>query len=242
MRFPPFIVLIVLVFLTSVFSGCSVLRESSKYNFNDGAYRYKKFSNDKVYVMRVDEDTIVVFPIMQFKDSSAIAVKKRIYYTSAQKKLRDNKPSVTFYRPSFDIDAMTMPFKYRPAVSDVPNQLATNFNGAFYGGYRIDAYNLRYKQTPLNSYKQNIRHSGYSAGFYAGVGSTLIDATSLADPGYALQYEGVLLLVGVATNFAVENLSFGVSFGPDFLLDKNSNNWIYQGKPSIGFTVGLNIN
>ena len=234
--------LIAIILLGISLSGCSVLRDSAKYNFNDGTYRTKKLSNEKVYVMQVDEDTLAVFPIIQFKDSSAIAVKKRVNYTSAQKKLKDNKTSVTFYKPSFDVDVMTMPLKYRPATEHLPNQLATTFNGAIYGGYRIDAYDLRYKHTPLNTYKQTIKHSGYSAGLYTGLGSTVIDATSLANPYYELQYEGVLLVMGVATNFAVNDLSFGFSMGTDYLLDKNHESWIYQGKINIGLTLGLNIN
>lgn len=242
MNITRYAVLFLLILSTFFFSSCSVLRDSAKYSFTDGPYRTKKITKEKVYVMKVDEDTIAVFPIQEFKDSSAIIVKKRINYTSAQKKLKDNKTSVSFYRPSFDLDVMTMPLKYRPATAEIPNQLVTTFNGAIFGGYRIDAYNLRYKQTPLNTYKQNIRHSGYSAGVYAGLGNAIIDASTLANPHYDLQYEGVLLLVGIATNFAVNDITFGFSFGTDYLLDRNHESWIYQGKPNVGFTLGLNIN
>jgi hypothetical protein len=232
-----------LLLFTAIFlNGCSVLRDSSKYGFSDGTYKTRQFAHGKVYVLKIDEDTIAVFPVLQFKDSSAIIVKRRINYCSAQKKLKDNKASCTFYKPSLDVDAMTIPLKYRPGVNALPNQLATNFNGAIYGGYRIDAYKLRYAHTPLNTYKQNIKHSGYSLGLFAGLGSTLIDATSLADPNYPLQYEGVLLLTGITTNFAVNNLSFGVAVGEDHLLDKNHYNWIYQGNLWLGLTVGININ
>ena len=228
--------------MTTIFSSCSVLKQSSKYNFNDGTYKTKKFSADEVYVMRVDEDTLAVFPIKEYKDSTAIMVKQRVDYCSAQRKLKDNKTSCTFYKPSFDVDVMTMPLKYRPATAVIPNQLTTNFNGAFYGGYRIDAYDVKYKRTPLNNWKQNIKHMGYSAGLFLGLGSSMIDATTLDDPSYPHQYEGALLLCGVAVNIAVENLNFGVCFGPDYLLDKNHNDWIYQGKPTVGLTFGLNIN
>jgi len=219
-----------------------MLQQSSKYGFNDGVYQTKKFSDHKVYVLNVDDDTIAVFPVKEFKDSTAILTSKRVNYTSLQRRLRDNKAIHTFYKPSFDIDAMTIPLKYRPFTDKIPNQLTTNFNGAFYGGYRIDAYRLHYKRTPLNMYKQNVRHMGYSAGLLLGIGNTLIDEWTLTGAGTGVQYEGMIIIAGVGVNVAVENLTFGLSFGADRLADKNYRDWIYEGKPWIGFTLGLNLN
>ena len=227
--------------LTSL-SGCMILRENSKHSFNDGIYQIKRFSDDKVYVLKIEEDTIAVFPVLEFKDSTAILTGKRVNYTSRQRKLRDNKASHGFYHPSFDIDVMTIPILYRPSTGGFPNQLTTNFNGALYGGYRMDEYRLNYKRTPLNIYKQNVRHIGYSAGFYAGIGNTLIDGSTLANPNFTIQYEGVLLITGIAANIAVGSFTFGISCGPDYLLDKYQKEWIYEGKTCVGFTLGLNLN
>ena len=157
-----------------------------------------------------------------------------------QKKFKDNKVSHNFYKPSFDLDVMTMPLKYRPAEYTMPNQLTTNFNGAIFGGYRIDDYKVNYKRTPLNVYKQSVKHIGYSAGLYAGIGNTPVDQWSLKTP-VNIQYEGMLLIVGVAANMALERFTLGVSFGTDYLQDSYHNQWIYEGKPCIGFTVGLDI-
>ena len=234
--------LFVMIGFSVLTSGCMILQKSSKNAFNDGIYQTKRFSHARVYVLKVDDDTIAVFPIKQFKDSTAIITKDRVNYTSLQKKFKDGKVSHAFYKPSFDLDAMTITLKYRPTVNGFPNQLTTNFNGALYGGYRIDEYKIHYKRTPLNVYKQNVKHAGYSIGLYAGIGSTLIDASTLAEPNFTLQYEGVLLITGIAANMAYENLTFGISFGPDYLLDKYHDQWIYEGKPSVGFTLGLNIN
>jgi hypothetical protein len=189
----------------------------------------------------VDSDTIAVFPVLEFKDSTAILTKQRTNYMSTQKKFKDNKAMHTFYKPSFDLDLMTIAMKYRFPEEGVPNQLTTNFNGAAYFGYRIDAYTLKYKRTPLNIYKQAVKHIGYSGGIYAGFGNSLIDGTALNDINYPLEYEGALLILGVAANIAVDKLTFGLSFGPDFLLDKYHTEWIYEGKPTIGFTLGLNL-
>lgn len=222
--------------------SCRLLHENSKYDFNDGIYQTKRFSHDRVYVLRLDDDTISVFPVLQFKDSTAILTKQRVNYTPIQKKFKDNKVSHTFYKPSFDLDVITIPLKFRPATYILPNQLNTNFNGAAFCGYRIDAYKVNYKRTPLNVYKQKVKHIGYSAGLFAGIGNTLVDDNTLNIAGTDLLYEGMILITGVAANVAVESITFGISLGTDYLLDQYSSNWIYQGKPCIGFTVGLDLN
>lgn len=229
------------VILICSFSSCLVLKENAKYNFNDGEYSTKRFSSEKVYVLHVDEDTITVFPIQEFKDSTAIITSKRVNYTSMQRRFKDKKLQHNFYKPSFDFDVMTIPLKYRPAMGNIPNQLVTNFNGALFGGYRIDEYKLKYRRTPLNIYKQTSKHFGYSGGLFVGLGSALINPWVITDPHFDLEYEGVTLISGIAANVAMDKISFGIAFGFDHLLDKNAGDWIYQGKPSIGFTLGLDL-
>lgn len=236
-----FVYLIVALACITLLDSCLVLRENAKYNFNDGVYTTKRFSNDKVYVLHVDEDTLAVFPIKEYPDSTAIITAKRVNYTPVQRRFKDNKMVHTFYKPSADFDIMTIPLKYRPAEQPLPNQLTTNFNGALFGGYRIDAYRLKYKRTPLNVYKQNVHHIGYSGGLYLGIGSTLITPVVVRDPNFNLEYEGVILSSGVAVNMAVEKIAFGVAFGFDHLMDRYSSEWIYQGKPCMGFTLGLDL-
>ena len=231
-----------LVCIVTTLGSCTLLKENSKYDFNDGIYQTRRFGRHPVYVLRVDDDTIAVFPVLEFKDSTAILTKQRVNYTPMQKKFKDNKVSHSFYRPSFDVDVITIPAKFRPATYLLPNQLTTNFNGAVLCGYRIDAYKVNYRRTPLNIYKQKVNHTGYSGGLFAGIGNTLVDANSLRGSNTDLQYEGMILVTGVAANIAVESITFGISFGTDYLLDKYSGLWVYQGKPCIGFTVGLDLN
>ncbi len=235
--------MLAILLLPFLLSSCLIVgKNSAKYSFSDCIYRTKKFGGHDVYVLKVDDDTISVFKVQEFKDSTAILTNQRVNYTSRQRKFKDNKMEHIFYKPSFDIDAMTIAMKYRPETKGVPNQLTTNFNGAVFAGYRVDAYHLNYKRTPLNVYKQSVKHMGYSVGLYAGLGSSLIDGTTLNDPSSAIQYEGVLLITGVAVTTAIQNITFGLSLGTDHLLDKYSSQWIYEGQPYLGFTLGLNIN
>jgi hypothetical protein len=232
----------VLCAICGSFTGCIALQQNSKHGFNDGIYQTKRFSQNKVYILKIDEDTMAVFPVIEFSDSTAIITGKRINYTTLSKKLKDNKNTHGFYRPSFDIDVMTIPVIYRPYTRGFPNQLTANFNGALFAGYRLDEYKLDYKRTPLNVYKLKVKHFGYSIGLFTGMGNTVIDGSTLGNPNFLLEYEGVLLITGLAANIAAGNFTFGISYGPDFLLDKYRNEWIYEGKPCVGFTVGLNLN
>lgn len=223
-------------------SGCTVLRETSKYGFNDGIYHTGRFSSSKVYVQHTGGDTIATFPVKKMNDGSNVRAGNIVNFTSVKENGKYGSVSTTFYRPSFDLDIMTMPFKYRPSVNGFPNQLNNNFNGALYSGYRIDAYQLSYRQTPLNVYKQNITHTGYSAGLFLGLGNTAVNSSTLNDPAYTIQYDGVLLLTGAAVNVAVGNLTLGICIGTDHLLDNNRDKWIYQGKLCASLAVGLNLN
>ena len=53
------------------------------------------------------------------------------------------KPN-TFKKASFDVDFLTIPFKYRPRQNEFPRQFNTDLNGAIYAGYRNE-----YISTPL---------------------------------------------------------------------------------------------
>jgi len=233
-----------LLIVLSALTGCASLYDTSKYEFNDGIYYTKILSKKKnrVYVYKVNEDTIAVYPVLEFPDSTSIQLKKKTTYTSLQKKFKDGKTTHTFYKPSLDIDVMTIPLLYRPAASIIPNQLTANFNGAIYVGYRTDAYTLEYTRTPFNTYEQEVKHYGFSAGLFAGLGSALINDYFLRNISTGLEYQGVTLTYGLGANMALENINFGISVGLGHLLDKYHEYWIYEQKPFIGFTLGLNIN
>jgi hypothetical protein len=47
---------------------------------------------------------------------------------------------------------------------------------------------------------------------------------------------------GIAAIIGVDKLSFGLLLCEDHLLDKNHKLWIYEGKPWLGLSVGLNLN
>lgn len=152
-----------------------------------------------------------------------------------------NRQSITFVNRSFDLDVLSILFKYRPTSFGIPNQLNTDFNTAGYIGYRTDAYIISFDKNPLNSYQRRINHFAYSAGFFAGLGATQISPFVTKD-AIQSEYDGVVLTNGLSGLIGIGDLTFGLSLGLDHLLDKNHKVWIYNSKPWLGFTVGLNIN
>lgn len=220
------------------------MKESAKYKFNDGVY-YTHFPSNgqKVYISVINEDSIEVCPASGPSQCLALDVTKKTYYTSSGFSRKYSGPELVrcFYKPSFDVDVLTIPFKYRPYTEGFPNQLSASFNGALYGGYRTDIYKITYDRTPLNTYKQRTEHFAFGAGLVLGLGSTFVNEWNTRPP-IKIEYDGVDLITGCALITAYQNLNFGLVFGIDHLLDENSKYWIYQGKFSMGFSVGLNLN
>ncbi|MEI8278138.1 MAG: hypothetical protein WCG87_00160 [Bacteroidota bacterium] len=234
---------VLLIYLAGIIclSSCAGAYHSSKYNFEDGIYYTKILSKDKVYITSPNEDTTVAYPATYINDSLVLDRNKKTIYSTTLKKYKGDKYYHTFYKPSFDIDIQTIAFKYRPYNNGFPNQLLSTYNGVLYFGYRADKYRLDYTRTPLNVYKRDVKHMGYSVGMFSGFGNTPMNEW-VTNNKINIEYEGLLLISGVSVMTGVHSISFGIAAGVDHLLDKNKVFWIYQGKPWVGLTIGLNIN
>jgi hypothetical protein len=238
-RIVSFAVLFLSVF---IFTGCAVLKESPKYGFNEGYYKSRLFKKKlkKVYVVPVG-DSINVYSAKKLKAATVDATQDiKIAFPLNEKP--EAFTNYIFRKNSFDIDVLSILFKYRPTVNGFPPQLSTSIlNGALYLGYRTDIYKLKYKQNPLKKFKRNINHYGFSIGVFGGISASRIDENStMGRLNY--QYDGFIIPTGISAIIALDKLSFGIMGGIDELPDKNSKVWIYNGKPWIGLSVGLNLN
>ena len=229
------------IFIMLVLTSCSVLKNSPKYGFNEGYYKSRIFHKKLKHIYVVPgEDSIKVY--------TAKSLRKEFVDTATSLKIafpQNKKPSefenYIFRKGSFDIDLLTIPFKYRPSVASFPRQLNASFNAAVYFGYRSDVYRLSYKQTPLRVFKRQITHYGYSIGMFTGIGTARIDP-SVTNNGISYEYDGAVNLLGINAVIGVEKLSLGLAVGTDHLLDKNRKFWINHSKPWIGISFGLNLN
>jgi hypothetical protein len=143
-------------------------------------------------------------------------------------------------RRSFDVDVMTVPFKFRPATQNLPRQLNVDFNGNLFLGYRVDRYKLIFIQTPAGILKK-VRHRAITVGAFGGLGTTSITPWT-TNNGTTDEYSGFILNRGIAIMGGVNNLTVGFGVGWDYLTDRDKEVWIYQNKPWYGLTLSLNLN
>lgn len=232
-------VLIYILISAGLFS-CSVNRNTPKYSFANGYYFSKVFNQQqsKVYVNNT-EDSIFVY--QADINNSLIDITKNLKVSFPQQKSNVNILPNKFRQTSFDVDFLTIPFKFRPEAKSFPPQFNTNLNGAVYLGYRNDLYRLSYKKTPLNAFNRQTSHYGFSIGIFTGLGGTAINP-SVTNNGISFEYDGVLWTKGLAAIIGINNFTIGLALGWDNLLDNNRSYWIYQEKPWLGLAFGLNIN
>lgn len=227
------------IFACFAITGCSAIRETSNHQMETGIYKVSN-QKQKHYYAVTAEETITLHPATKTKegwiaDTNTSKAIQLLATNSASKK------PISFTTRSFDLDVLTILFKYRPAISGFPDQLNTNFNAAGYLGHRSDLYILSYDKDPLNAYQKRMSHFAYSMGVFAGLGSTNMNPF-VTNNSVLIEYDGVVITKGAAGMIGIGNLTFGAAIGLDHLVDKNHKVWIYQSKPWFGFTVGLNLN
>ncbi len=226
------------VFFLLLVQGCAVIRHSAKYDFGEGVYygSILRGRSSRVFVAEdKDKDTITVMPMVR---NDVFDTSRKVILPVSAKKFQAKQ---YYYKPSLDIDVLTIPFKYRPSVEGFPRQFNANYNGALYIGYRTDGYRATYRSNHLGAYTRHLTHIGFSVGVFGGIGATAMNSWVTKDK-IDIEYDGFIISKGVAAIFAVNNLSAGISLGYDHLTDENRQYWIYQGRSYIGFMLGLNLN
>ncbi|MBX2916099.1 MAG: hypothetical protein KF856_12585 [Cyclobacteriaceae bacterium] len=205
-----------------VMGGCAGFKNLPKYQLQDDFYLFHQPGQKPARVfVNVKDDSIVVTRIDQ-----RVEVIKGI--------------DEFFKKRSLDIDVMSIAFKYRPTTFNFPRQLNSNFNGNIFVGYRVDRFWLDFKNTPAGTSKQ-LSHRAFTVGAFGGIGNTFISPWTTGNR-IADEYDGFILSRGLATMIGLNNLTVGIALGWDYLTDRDKSVWIYQNKPWMGLTVGLNIN
>lgn len=187
----------------------------------------------------IHEDTIKVFP-MRVEDGKKDVSPEPISVLT-EHSVSSDKPRHYFYNPSFDIDVLTLPLKFRFRTETVPQQLTSNINGNVYLGFRNDIYRVGYKQNPLKETHRSIQHIGTSVGAFFGISSEPVNPWVTNDH-VTIEYDGFLLSTGFAWIAGFNKLTIGFSLGFDYLLDQNRTYYVYQGKPYVGLAFGINLN
>lgn len=232
---------VVVLCLFVLLNGCNTIQQSPKYSFTEGYYYSRLFQKKTKHIYVVPEDDSIKIYSAKKLD--------RVVDTTKTIKLAlplNSKPAsfdtYNFWKSSLDVDVLNILFKLRPSVRGFPPQFNNNIlNGAVYLGKRMDIYKIKYRKTPLGTYQRETNHYGYSVGLFTGFGASRIDPYVTSN-ALNIEYDGFVNVSGVAALLAVDKINFGLNIGLDFLLDKNRKVWIYQSKPWLGFSLGLNLN
>jgi hypothetical protein len=213
-----------LFFIALIIQSCASLRNAPKYELDDGYYTFRQGSTrmKKVFVQS-NADTVKVYAAQGSPPISVVPSKDEF-----------------FIKKSFDVDVITIGFKYRPATVNLPPQINTNFNGNLYLGYRIDRFQFRFRETPAGI-RKSFHHRAISFGGFAGLGATAVNPWT-TNGAIADEYDGLIVSQGLAAMIGLKSLTVGVALGWDNLLGRDKPVWIYQEKPWLGLSLGLNIN
>lgn len=229
-----------IICLAAVAFGCNVTGNSSKFQFSDGYYRSRlNGEKNQKYYVTAGTDSIKVYPAYISRQIADTVKSITVLFPQHLPPVNFSKKKFT--SQNFDLDVITIVFKYRPPVKDYPGQLNTNFNGALYAGFRNDVYVLSYSNSPLHVANRKIMHKGYSFGGFAGLGSARIDEfVTLNRINY--EYDGALVTTGIAAELGINKINFILMSGIDFLADRNSHKWVNEKKEWVGIGIGLNLN
>jgi hypothetical protein len=234
-----FIRLAVYITLALMSYSCVSIEQLSRHDFDSGYYRLKipEAKPEKVYV-DLKDDSIVVYNV-------SVTGKTRVPDTSAtlQAKLGSITSGSSLYHATFvnsspDFDLSTVLARYRPGSQGVPNQLSSSLNAVLYLGMRRDFYMIKTHLSPLKAVRSNIRHIGFDAGLFAGLGITPVNPT-VTNFQITREYDGMVFQKGIAAFFTIEKMSVGIGLGFDNLLDNNSKYWVFNQKPWIGLILGI---
>ena len=206
--------------------SCATLKRLPDSNLESDYYKFRSEGKgySKIY-LNVVEDSLNIF-----STDADSKTKPPIVPVNGQ----------TFLKESFDIDVMTVPFKFRPATQNLPRQLTVDFNGNIFLGYRFDQYKMVFVNTPAGLVKK-VRHRALTFGAFGGIGTSSITPWT-TNNGTTDEYSGFILNRGISVMGGVNNLTVGLGIGWDYLTDRDKDTWIYQNEPWYGLTLSLNLN
>ena len=220
-------------------AGCVPFDKIYSHDFRSGYFKLKtpETNRENVFI-NLSDDSITVYPVL--RKEKAMLPDTGSYHIISIKNIKPGSYlyNSTFIKTSVDFDLTTALLKFRPALENVPSQLSANVNGLFYAGFRKDYFKLKTDFSQLNKTNSFIRHTGIDFGLIAGIGITPLNPTVTVNK-INQEYDGIVFEKGVALFATYENMSVGIAFGFDNLLDHNKRSWIYNQKPWLGFVIGI---
>ncbi|MFD2936235.1 hypothetical protein [Spirosoma flavum] len=163
-----------------------------------------------------------------------------VHYNPTLKKIEEKSPWFRYQDTAFDLDLFTLPLKYRFATAGQPGQLDDKLNVGIHAGYRYDLGRYR---TVYFRHHQRSEITSFSIGFGGFLCFAPATVTSFSTAGRVQDdYQALGINYGVATTLSYGSVSAGLALGVERLSNHDRILWIYENKPWIGVTVGINLN
>lgn len=222
-------------------TSCWSLRQSPKYELEDGIYNSTLVTRhgNKVYI-EIHEDTIKLFSARKKKQEYSVNETEPVA-AFPENLVAYHPQKLTLYKPSFDIDLLTIPVKYRPQTEGFPRQLNSSLSGALVLGGRYDLFKIHYHKTPLKMGERKTDHFGIASGLFGGFGITSMNPW-VTNNKISIEYDGATFQYGLSLMVGFNQFTAGIAIGTDHLMDPNRQYWIYQNKIWAGLAFGLNLN
>lgn len=262
------IVFVVVGFLGCLVTGCSLLwKDTSTKSLGEwtpserqmltmrkehGIGTVQKIIPPNVRALLVTlDDTLLVEPIIATlpgndndpqtldKSDSSFTFFAHNYFGDAP--TRGKEDAFRVWDSHFDVDAITIPFKYRfRQGTTLPGGFVSNANVGLYAGWRVDVLTHRIMYTQ-NTCLSELTSVAYGFGVFSSVNPVTVNPWN-TDYRLDVEYDGLGVNYGIAAIAAYQQMTVGLLLGFEMLLDENARYWVFHHKPWIGVSLGLNLN
>ncbi len=255
-----------IVSISLMLSSCSLLWKSSNskvlgtWNVESGQRITARTSNGQMLEKRVNglcralllavEDTLVLepeFSSMPVDDNNPITLDKSdstltlFAHNYLQKGNQIEADNFRAFDSHFDIDAITVPFRYRFRQGrTIPGGFVSNPNVGVYAGWRTDFITHGIKNV-RNISLSEVTAGAVGFGAFSTVNPVYVSPWN-TDYGVDVEYDGLGMNYGFAVIVGYQQLTLGLLLGFELLLDENNVHWVFHNKPWVGVSLGLNLN
>lgn len=153
------------------------------------------------------------------------------------------KKTFSYFSTSPSFQAMTIPLKIRPRLSDpalldsFPAQAEAGINIGLSAGWRFSFHIFSTRKNIFGSYNNTI---SLTPGIFLGAGVTELSAANTR-PVVQFNRKAVMLSPGGYFMIGFNFLNLGYAFGFDFATGKDSGDWLYKGKMWHGIIFAITI-
>jgi hypothetical protein len=152
----------------------------------------------------------------------------------------DTPGHFNYYTGTFGLQALTIPLKFRPALSNkakYPAQVETAVNIGFAGGFK---FTLNHYTTKKNLWNKNSVQYSITPGALIGLGAEPLKAAVNA-PNLPVDRTSAMFTYGGFVLIGINNINVGYAFGFDNVFGDGKHYWGYQNQLWQGVIISLDI-